>query len=181
MLPTAPIPVPTNLDTSQDSTPFITVSAAISKTLHHGEVLLRNPVDRQFVAVDGSATPTATWLQDPKILNEASLQRVRETIERLVREGKSPTRGRIVPGLSFAFWRTLFDKEVPPALHRAFPAGSGDRAEIARLMSNLVPFRNKLAHHEMSRRPIASHYYEMLTLAGLIDPSARAWIENLAS
>jgi hypothetical protein len=48
-------------------------------------------------------------------------------------------------------------------------------------MSSLVPFRNRLAHHEtIVRRPIAGHLEEMLTLAGLIDPSARAWIESVS-
>lgn len=45
-------------------------------------------------------------------------------------------------------------------------------------MSSLVPFRNRLAHHEtIVRRPIENHYDELLTLAGLIDPAARDWID----
>jgi len=48
-------------------------------------------------------------------------------------------------------------------------------------MSNLVPFRNRLAHHEtIVQRPIAEHYEEMLTLAGLVDPEARVWIESIS-
>ena len=48
-------------------------------------------------------------------------------------------------------------------------------------MSKLVPFRNRLAHHEtIMGRPIGTHYEEMLILAGLIDPDARAWIEQLS-
>jgi hypothetical protein len=48
-------------------------------------------------------------------------------------------------------------------------------------MSKLVPFRNRLAHHEtVIRRPISNHYDEMLRLAGLIDPDARAWIESIS-
>jgi hypothetical protein len=44
-----------------------------------------------------------------------------------------------------------------------------------------VPFRNRIAHHEtIIRCPITSHYSEMLTLAGLIDPDARAWIERVS-
>jgi hypothetical protein len=54
-----------------------------------------------------------------------------------------------VAGLSFAFWRALFDRKYDQVwvtrLHRAFPAGSGQRTEVAKLMSNLVPFRNRLA------------------------------------
>ncbi|HTW41047.1 MAG TPA: hypothetical protein VMD79_01885 [Solirubrobacteraceae bacterium] len=69
--------------------------------------------------------PAATWLTDPAILNEASRRRVAETVERVRREGKLPTRGRIVAGLSFAFWRALFDRKYDrlwvAQLHRAFP------------------------------------------------------------
>jgi hypothetical protein len=48
-------------------------------------------------------------------------------------------------------------------------------------MSNLVPFRNRLAHHEtIIRRPISRHYEEMLRLAALVDPEARDWIEAIS-
>lgn len=161
------------------------ISAAMFETLHHVEVILRNAVDSQFAPVDADVPPRDTWLEDPMILNDASQQRVRETVGRISREGKTPTRGRVVAGLSFGFWRALFDKKHDGLwvshLHRAFPAGSGDRAEVAALMSKLVPFRNRLAHHEtIMGRPIDTHYEEMLTLAGLIDPDARAWIEQIS-
>jgi len=160
------------------------VSAAIFETLHHVEVLLRNTIDAQFEPVIAAAQPSDTWLEDPAILNAASRKRVGETIERIGKEGKAPTRGRVVAGLSFGFWRALFDRKYQQLwvayLHRAFPHGSGERAEVAGLMSRLVPFRNRLAHHEtIIRRPISSHYDEMLQLAGLIEPDARAWIESV--
>ena len=161
------------------------ISAALFEMLHHVEVLLRNAIDGQFAPLDASAAPSTTWLGDPAILNEASRQRVRETIERIVRDGKTPTCGRVVAGLSFAFCSALFDKKYNQLwvlrLHRTFPAGTGDRDEVATLMYNLVPFLNRLAHHEtIIRRPIASHYSEMLMLAGLIDPDARIWIEQIS-
>lgn len=161
------------------------ISAAMFETLHHVEVVLRNAVDSQFAPVEAGAAPRETWLEDPEILNDASRRRVRETIARISREGKAPTRGRVVAGLSFGFWRALFDKKYDGLwvshLHRAFPAGEGSRAEVATLMSKLVPFRNRLAHHEtIMGRPIDTHYEEMLILAGLIDPDARAWIEQVS-
>ncbi|HTT94540.1 MAG TPA: hypothetical protein VMF55_07690 [Solirubrobacterales bacterium] len=161
------------------------ISAAMFETLHHVEVFLRNAVDSRFPPVDACAAPRETWLEDPAILNDASRRRVHETIARISREGKAPTRGRVVAGLSFGFWRALFDKKYDglwvSRLHGAFPAGSGDRAEVAALMSKLVPFRNRLAHHEtIMGRPIDTHYEEMLTLVGLIDPAARVWTEQIS-
>lgn len=155
------------------------------ETLHHVEVLLRNAIDRQFAPVDVAAPPSDTWLEDPALLNDRSRQRVRETIRRIRRERQTPTRGRVVAGLSFGFWRALFDRKYSALwvshLHRAFPAGNGDRAEVAALMSSLVPFRNRLAHHEtIVRRPIRRHYDELLVLAALIDPAAATWIESVS-
>jgi hypothetical protein len=163
----------------------VRISAAAFETLHHVEVLVRNSVDVQFTPVDLSARPEDTWLDNPSILIGPARDRVRTTIDRIVRDGKRPTRGRVVAGLSFGFWRALFDKKYQQLwnthLHRAFPAGSGDRSEVAALMSNLVPFRNRLAHHEtIVRRPIAEHYEEMLALAGLVDAEARGWIRTVS-
>ena len=114
------------------------------------------------------------------MLSEESRKRVVETIARITRDGKKPTRGRVVAGLSFGFWRALFDKRYDRLwvshLHRAFPAGSGDRAEVAALMSNLVPFRNRLAHHEtIMLRPIKAHYEELTarTTSGAAPRSTR--------
>lgn len=157
------------------------ISAVMMETLHHVEVLLRNAIDARFTPVDGSARPRDTWLEDATILNSSSRDRVRETIGRISREGKTPTRGRVVAGLSFGFWRALFDKKYAALwvshLHHAFPGGSGDRAQIAAVMSNLVPFRNRIAHHEtIVARPIQRHHDEMLELAGYIDTEAATWI-----
>jgi hypothetical protein len=66
-------------------------------------------------------------------------------------------------------------------LHKAFPTGSGDGAEVATLMSDLVPFRNRLAHHEtILPRTIRGHHEEMPRLSALIDPHARTWIESVS-
>jgi hypothetical protein len=161
------------------------VSAAMFETLHHVEVTLRNAIDAQFEPVVVSAAPTATWLYDPKILNDTSRRRVEETVLRIRRDGSQPTRGRVVAGLAFGFWRALFDKRYDQLwvshLHRAFPGGSGNRSEVAELMSKLVPFRNRIAHHEtIIRRPLIGHYEDMLKLATLIDPEARAWIDSVS-
>lgn len=161
------------------------ISAVMMETLHHVEVLLRNAIDAQFTPVNGSARPRDTWLEDPAILNSSSRDRVHETIGRISREGKAPTRGRVVAGLSFGSWRALFDKKYTGLwvshLYQAFPGGSGDRAQIAAVMSNLVPFRNRIAHHEtIVARPIQRHHDEMLELAGYIDADAAAWITSVS-
>ncbi len=120
---------------------------------------------------------------EAQTLNADPRKRVGETIARISNGHKKPTRGRVVAGLSFGFWRALFDRKYHQLwnthLHRAFPQGSGNRSEVAGLMSRLVPFRNRVAHHEtIIRRPITTHYNDMLALARLIDADARTWIKS---
>lgn len=161
------------------------ISAAAFETLHHAEVILRNGIDSQFAPADSSMPSRESWLGDPALLREGSRRRVRETAGRIAREGKAPTRGRVVAGLSFGFWRALFDKRYDALwvshLHRAFPQGTGDRAEIADLMSRLVPFRNRLAHHEtVIHHQVRLYCDELLALIGLIDPLAREWLQAVS-
>jgi hypothetical protein len=110
---------------------------------------------------------------------------VNETIERVTAEHKTPTRGRVVAGLPFGFWRALFDRKYESLwvthLHRAFPNGSGERRQISKMLSRLVPFRNRLAHHEtIIGKSIERYHVEMLSLAELIDCDARVWIEGIS-
>ncbi|MGN6373318.1 MAG: hypothetical protein ACTHM1_10060 [Solirubrobacteraceae bacterium] len=161
------------------------ISAATLETLHHVEVLLRNAIDAQFQPQDHASPALQTWLGDADILTAESGQRVAETIERITAEHKTPTRGRVVAGLPFGFWRALFDRRYEQLwvarLHKAFPNGSGERRQVSKLLSRLVPFRNRLAHHEtIIGKSIERYHSEMLALAGLIDPDARAWIERVS-
>lgn len=104
------------------------MSAACFETLHHVEVLLRNTIDAQFAPVLAGAAPADTWVEDPQTLNADSRKRVGETIARISKDHKKPTRGRVVAGPSFGFWRALFDRKYHQLsdthLHRAFPQGS---------------------------------------------------------
>ena len=155
-------------------------------TLHHVEVLLRNAVDAQFTPVDHHVLAARSWLCDSGILNEYSRQRVAETIRRVERDGHTATRGRVVASVSLGFWRALFDRKYQELwithLHQAFPHGNGDRREIATIMATLVPFRNRLAHHEtVALRPVSGHHKTMLKLAALIDPDAATWIESVST
>jgi hypothetical protein len=161
------------------------ISAATLETLHHVEVLLRNTVDAQFQPVDHASAPQTTWLQDANLLTAKSRERVNDTIKRIAAEHKTPTRGRVVAGLPFGFWRALFDRKYESLwvthLHQAFPNGSGERRQVSKTLAQLVPFRNRLAHHEtIVSKSIESYHAEMLRLAEMMDTEARAWIEDIS-
>ncbi len=160
------------------------MSAAMFETIAHTEVLLRNAIDAQFPPVDHAEDYSKTWLMSP-VLTATSRARVEESAQRLIRQGTTPTRARVAANLSFGFWRALFDSHYHPLwmshLHKAFPYGTGNRHLVAALTSRLLPFRNRIAHHEtIISRPIQDRYDDLLELAGIIDPAARTWIASIS-
>jgi hypothetical protein len=160
------------------------MSAALFETIAHTEVLLRNAIDAQFPPVDHAEDYSKTWFMTP-VLSTTSRARVEESAQRLIRQGTTPTRARVAANLSFGFWRALFDSHYHPLwmshLHKAFPYGTGNRHQVAALTSRLLPFRNRIAHHEtIISRPIQDRYDDLLELARIIDPDARIWIETVS-
>jgi len=92
------------------------------------------------------------WYLDRSVLGATALATVNSTRDRLHAEHGTESPGRVVAGLSFGFWRGLFDRKNEDlwirCLHRAFPTGDGRRRSISAALSGLHPFRNRLAHHE---------------------------------
>lgn len=160
----------------------VRVSAAFLEALSYGEVVLRNAIDAQFRPLDHGEAARSCWLTDPGLVNDRSLQRATEAIANIERMGKEPTRARLVSNLSFGFWRTLFDRHYKRLwvsnLHRGFPNGTGDRAEVAQLMARLNPFRNRIAHHEsIVHARIERRHADLIALVRLIDLDAGMWLE----
>jgi hypothetical protein len=160
------------------------ISAAMFETVAHTEILLRNAIDAQFPPVNHAEHYTRTWLMTP-VLSAASRARVEESAQRVIRQGAAPTRARVAANLSFGFWRALFDSHYHPLwmshLHKAFPYGTGSRHQVAALTSRLLPFRNRIAHHEtIISRPIQDRYDDLLELARIIDPQASTWIDSIS-
>ena len=115
-----------------------------------------------------------------------SSEKVFDAITGIERMKKEPTRARVVANLSFGFWRALLDRHYKQLwidrLHRAFPNGTGDRKEVASLLSRLNPFRNRLAHHEpIIDAPISDRHDDLIELVRLIDDDAARWLISRSS
>jgi hypothetical protein len=165
------------------------VSAAFLEVIYHLEVLMRNAIDRQFPATDLGAPLSVlvpdVWLCDPTLLTDESREKVNEAIARLQRNGKRPTRGRVIASLSFGFWQALFSsvyEELWRALlSGAFPNGSGKRREVANLTGPVLHFRNRIAHHEaIFSSDLGRQLARILELARLIDEDAEHYIASLS-
>lgn len=160
----------------------VCISAVFFEAISYTEVILRNAIDTQFSPVSYHEPARESWLCDPNILTPRSLERVGDAIANIERMKKRPTRSRVVANLSFGFWRALFDRQYKQLwidrFRHAFPNGTGDRKEVARLMAKLNPFRNRLAHHEaIINANIADRHKELIELTALIDVDAARWVE----
>lgn len=165
------------------------ISASFLEVICHLEVLMRNAIDRQFSATDPAAPLSIlvpdVWLCDPKTLTDEGRERVNDAIKRLQREGRRPTRGRVISSLTFGFWQALFSSVYETlwrtTLSNAFPNGNGKRREIANLAGPILHFRNRVAHHEsIFSSDLEGHHARILKLAGLIDTEAEQYIASLS-
>jgi len=165
------------------------VSSAFMEVLHHLEVLLRNAIDRQFPWSKSDLTlsicDSSVWLCDPSLLSEESRERVNDALCRLEREGRTTTRGRVIAALSFGFWRALFGGRYENLwrshLARAFPHGNGRRSEVNRLITPIMHFRNRVAHHEaVFSVDLRAEHDRVLALAEIIDREAKSQIAELS-
>ena len=164
----------------------ICMSAVFFEALSYAEVTLRNAIDAQFVPLQHHQPARESWLCDPKIVTPKSSEKVFDAITGIERMKKEPTRARVVANLSFGFWRALLDRHYKQLwidrLHRAFPNGTGDRKEVASLLSRLNPFRNRLAHHEpIIDAPISDRHDDLIELVRLIDDDAARWLISRSS
>lgn len=103
-------------------------------------------------------------------------------IERLER-GKLVTRGRVVAGVSFAFWAGLFGRRYEELwrhrLRAAFPHEALTRKDLSGRLRRIQRFRNRVAHHDsLLDQDAQARLEDMLAIAGWIDPAAREWLAD---
>ncbi|HVY95916.1 MAG TPA: hypothetical protein VHA54_03040 [Solirubrobacterales bacterium] len=154
------------------------LAAASFEAIHHFEVIVRNAIDGALGEGQPQAPLKETWLLDFDLLQPGAIKRVIIAIERL--GDKPATRGRVVAGVPFGFWASLFNRHHEELwrqhMHRAFSHAALERKELARSMSRILRFRNRVAHHDclllQNSEDLAA---EMCRIVGWIDPRACAW------
>jgi hypothetical protein len=157
------------------------LSMASFGLIHHFEVLVRNAIDGTLGAGQPQAPIKETWLVDFDTLRPDGIRQVITAIDRLERR-RDVTRGRVVAGLSFAFWADLFGRRYEDLwrqrLCAAFPHGALPRKALSIRMRRIRRFRNRIAHHDsLLDQDVPALVDDMLEIAGWVDPGARAWLE----
>jgi Abi-like protein len=149
------------------------------------EVSLRNAISGQLQSRFGNA-----WFDDAAFLGFDATSRTRDNIttakQRVARARpvRPITESRVVSELYLSFWTHLLrpatNRTLWPLLRPAFTKYT-HRKTLVRYLDPLVPFRNRVAHHEpvFSRHPHAV-YDGLLSVADMLSPDLRGWIEHHA-
>jgi len=157
------------------------LSMASYGLIHHFEVLIRNAVDTTLGTDQPQAPVTSTWLLDFETLRIDGVRQVLTAMDRIERR-REVTRGRVVAGLSFAFWADLFGRRYEDLWRRRlrmlFSHAEVTRKDVSIRMRRVQRFRNRIAHHDsLLDQDVPALVEDMLEIAGWIDPDARAWLE----
>lgn len=155
------------------------VSAALSGTIGHVEVVVRNAMH------DALSRHSQAWYDGLALLWNDQTRKDIETARGRAMERYSTrqiTPGMLVSELNLGFWRFLLSKHYDralwtPYLHRAFPLFSGPRSDLFDVMKRLNDDRNAVAHHQRVADALRSRQ-RGLRIAGYICPDARAWIAS---
>jgi hypothetical protein len=164
------------------------VGAAFLEVLGHVEIVLRNALDQQLHSWHASHGLPRQWYHDPLVLlDNHRHEDVRIALERLRRDGKAETPGRVVAELPFGFWRFLLGKRYQNTLwahtlRHAFPALQPQRRSgVYDLVDEVSRLRNRIAHHEpVHGLPLAELHGRVLRLAGFIDSAVEQWITDVS-
>lgn len=159
----------------------------------HLEVALRNAYDRRL------CRKFPEWTLDPqselfnRVQGVAGARSKQQTLnsrsQKLIQRaryglGAKPTHGEVVAALTFGFWNSLTARERAPIfwpqLRPIFPDGT-TRARVHELTSNVVRFRNRLAHNEpvfSTFSGLTNRLDEVRQLFELVDPTVASFAKK---
>ncbi len=134
------------------------------------EVALRNAISQQLRKTFGPA-----WYDDAAFLAFDGTPRTQSSVSTAKQRI-----ARAVPARRITLLRPALNRTLWPSLQPAFSRYT-HRRSLVRYLEPLVPFRNRIAHHEpiFNRRP-AEMYDGVLLLADMISEDLRGWIEHHA-
>lgn len=161
------------------------IAGALLGPISMVEVGLRNAVSEQLRATFGPK-----WYDDAAFLALDTTSRTRDNINvsknRIGRAvpARPITEGRIVAEMYLSFWvyllRPALNRTLWPALRPGFTKYT-HRKTLVRYLEPLVPFRNRVAHHEpiFDRRP-QEMYDGLLLISAMLSDDLPPWIEHHA-
>ncbi|GAA4952474.1 hypothetical protein [Actinoplanes utahensis] len=158
------------------------LSAALSATLGHVEVRLRNALHQELTSWSALRHGEPRWFLDPGgTFFPPELHDIAKARRRATRDGRPETPGQVIAELNLGFWKYLLARRYDrglwhPCLHRAFPRQP--RSPVFAAVDQVHLTRNRIAHHEpMFDRPALALRDTALRVVEWICPVTREWIE----
>jgi len=169
----------------------LAVSSAFWGPIGVLEVVVRNAIHQQLVG----RTSRGDWWNDTRLhLCRNESDSIDSAVSTLIRRGTAaPTSDQVVAATSFGLWTGLTGPGIArdpllsyettlwqPRLQRAFPfRGDRRRKYIHARLDDVRVLRNRIAHHEpIYRSPLQQLHDDILEIAGMIHPDARAYIQE---
>lgn len=143
------------------------------------EVCLRNSIDIQMTQTYGDY-----WFDNKQLpLGNDSRRMILDARERLKKDRRPISRGRVIAELKFAFWVGLmgpgYDATIwRGCIHRAFRSGnkSKPRSLVHGRFNAIRRFRNRIAHHEpIFDRPCIQIHEEIIEATAWMCPRTAEW------
>ena len=159
-------------------------AAAISETLGHLEVGVRNALHEGWSARHVRLGRAGTWFDDPAgELDRRAHTDIDRARARLGTAGAALLPGKLVAELPFGFWRFLLARRyttIWPAVRPYFPhLPSNDRRLLELPVARLHLLRNRIAHHEPLLTVSATAVRaDIVTVLDALDPALTRWVEQ---
>jgi len=160
----------------------IEISEALYGVIQALEITLRNAIHNLLSERLGEAE----WYENFN-LAEPERQAVEEAKKKVLDRPVKLQAGRVLAGLTFAFWGRLFSDSYDktlwiPYLQKIFPLKLQNRRSYIRgRLLQLKTLRNRIAHHERlicGRHKVKQDYEDILEIIGWINPTIQRWVES---
>ncbi|MGH1550969.1 hypothetical protein ACRAWB_18040 [Leifsonia poae] len=166
------------------------ISGTAHTAVHYCEVMLRNALDRELRSWNRAVQGTAEWSHDPgpllrSVLPADRLRSARDHAARAVRGRRPVAHDDVIAQFSFGVWRNLLPSQRhrwkqalwEEALHHAFNNRQDVHvSQIARSVSIVGDFRNRIAHHEpVFGLDLRGKRRAMRDILNSVSPTARRW------
>lgn len=166
------------------------LSGTAHTAVHYCEVMLRKAVDRELRTWNHAVQGTPEWSHDPgpllaSVLPADRLRMARHQAARALRGRRLVNHDDVVAQFPFGVWRNLLPSQRhrwkqalwEEALQHAFINRQGVRVDqIARSVSIVCDFRNRIAHHEpVFGLDLRGKRRAMRDVLNSISPTARRW------
>ena len=158
------------------------LSEALYVPLQTLELALRNRIHTVMAMAHGER-----WFETDLLQAPHQRIQVTEVITDIVRDGKEPSPGRVVAGLTFSFWTAMLSpayeelwRSTLNAIARKSDGKRLARKQLSRPLTPIRVLRNRVAHHEpILHWDLRKHHACIMEITAWLSLSAANWCRRI--